>query len=103
MGSVHVYPLITSTIRGEFLPAPPHRSPLVLDPNDQRELERLVTAHTAVFTPKHASRLNLIEIFFSKMAALKAELKCRIELYPDEVNASPVVFQWRYKLDEELV
>lgn len=67
---------------------------------------------TFVFTPKHASWLNLIEIFFSKMArsflrgirvATKAELKRRIELYLDEVNASPVVFQWRYKLDEELV
>jgi transposase len=67
---------------------------------------------TFVFTPKHASWLNLIEIFFSKMARSflrgirvksKTELKNRIELFLDEVNASPVVFQWRYKLEEELV
>lgn len=67
---------------------------------------------TFVFTPKHASWLNLIEIFFSKMArsflrgirvTSKAELKRRIELYLEEMNASPIVFQWRYKIDENLV
>jgi transposase len=65
-----------------------------------------------VHTPKHASWLNLIEIFFSKMTrsclrgmrvSSKAELKRRIELYLDEVNASPVVFHWHYKIDEVLV
>lgn len=30
----------------------------------------------------------------------KAELKQRIERYLDEVNATPVVFKWKYKLDE---
>jgi len=65
-----------------------------------------------VFTPKHASWLNLIEIFFSKMArsflrgirvASKVELKRRMELYLAEVNEDPVVFKWQYKIDEVLV
>ena len=62
-----------------------------------------------VFTPKHGSWLNLIECFFSKMArtflrqirvSSKAELKERIELYLSEVNKDPVVFKWKYKMDE---
>ena len=62
-----------------------------------------------VFTPKHGSWLNLIECFFGKMARTllrgirvgsKDELKARIELYLEEVNAEPVVFKWKYKLDE---
>lgn len=62
-----------------------------------------------VFTPKHASWLNLIECFFSKMTKQmlkgirvksKEELADRIYQYFDEVNAEPVVFHWTYKLDE---
>tara|TARA_B100001964_G_C14152104_1_gene562538 strand:+ start:104 stop:1240 length:1137 start_codon:yes stop_codon:yes gene_type:complete len=62
-----------------------------------------------IFTPKHGSWLNLIECFFSKMArtflrqirvASKDELKERIELYLEEVNKDPVVFKWKYKMDE---
>ena len=62
-----------------------------------------------VFTPKHASWLNLIECFFSKMTRqmlkgirvkTKEELAERIYQYFDEVNAEPVVFHWIYKLDE---
>jgi transposase len=62
-----------------------------------------------VFTPKHGSWLNLVESFFGKMAktmlrgirvASKAELKQRIELFFEELNRDPVVFRWRYKLDE---
>lgn len=62
-----------------------------------------------IYTPKHGSWLNLVEIFFSKMTraflrslrvSSKAELKQRIEKYLDEVNAAPVVFKWKYKLDE---
>jgi transposase len=65
-----------------------------------------------VYTPKHGSWLNLIEIFFSKMTraflrslrvASKAELKQRIEEYLQEVNAAPVLFKWKYKLDEVMV
>lgn len=62
-----------------------------------------------VFTPKHGSWLNLIESFFGKLArtllrgirvADKQELRRRIELFFDELNADPVTFRWRYKLDE---
>jgi transposase len=65
-----------------------------------------------IFTPKHGSWLNLIEIFFSKMARTflrsirvksKSELKQRILKYIDEVNMEPVVFRWKYKLDEVVV
>ena len=60
------------------------------------------------FTPKHGSWLNLIESFFGKMArtllrgirvASADELKARIELYLREVNQTPVVFRWKYKLE----
>lgn len=62
-----------------------------------------------IFTPKHGSWLNLIEMFFSKMTrsflrylrvSSKAELIKRILLYIDEVNAAPVVFRWKYKMDD---
>jgi len=65
-----------------------------------------------VFTPKHGSWLNLIEIFFSKMSRTflrgirvnsKEELKNRIQKYLQEVNKEPVVFRWKYKLDEVFV
>jgi len=61
-----------------------------------------------IFTPKHGSWLNLIEMFFSKMTrtmlrgirvASKQELKDRIARYLEEVNESPVVFRWKYGLD----
>jgi transposase len=60
------------------------------------------------FTPTHGSWLNLIESFFGKMAktllrgirvASAEELKARIELYLKEVNDTPVVFRWKYKLE----
>jgi transposase len=62
-----------------------------------------------VFTPKHGSWLNLVESFFSKMTrqmlrgirvASKAELVERIYRYFDEINSDPVVFRWKYKLDD---
>ncbi len=62
-----------------------------------------------VFTPKHGSWLNLIESFFSKLTRqslksirvkTKEELVARIYKYFDEVNADPVVYHWKYKLDE---
>lgn len=62
-----------------------------------------------VFTPKHGSWLNLIEGFFSKMTrqmlkgirvSSKEELVIRIYRYFEEVNAEPVVYHWRYRLDE---
>jgi transposase len=62
-----------------------------------------------VFVPKHGSWLNLVENMFSKMARSmlreirvqsKQELIQRIQLYFQEVNAAPVIFRWRYKMDE---
>ena len=62
-----------------------------------------------VFTPKHGSWLNLVEGFFSKLTRqflkgirvkTKEELVERIYKYFDEVNADPVVYHWKYKLDE---
>ncbi len=62
-----------------------------------------------VFTPKHGSWLNMIEGFFSKMTRQmlrgirvqsKEELVDRIYLYFKEVNEAPVVFHWKYKLDD---
>jgi len=62
-----------------------------------------------VFTPKHASWLNIIESFFSKMTRTmlrgirvsgKNELIERICKYLDEINEMPVIFKWKYKMDE---
>jgi len=62
-----------------------------------------------VFTPKHASWLNIIESFFSKMvrSGLRGirvdsinELKKRISQYINQVNEKPVLFTWRYKMEE---
>jgi hypothetical protein len=35
--------------------------------------------------------------------ASKAELKARIMRYLQDLNADPIVFWWRYKLEEESV
>lgn len=62
-----------------------------------------------VFTPKHASWLNLVESFFSKMTKQmlkgirvksKEELIRRIYTYFDEINAEPVVFHWTWHLND---
>ena len=62
-----------------------------------------------VFTPKHGSWLNMIESFFSKMTKqmlrgirvkTKQELEERIYQYFEEVNREPVVYHWKYKMDE---
>ena len=62
-----------------------------------------------VFTPKHGSWLNMVEGFFSKMTRQmlrgirvksKAELADRIYRYFEEVNAEPVVFHWKYNLED---
>jgi transposase len=61
------------------------------------------------FTPTHGSWLNLVETLFSKMArsmlrgirvTTKEELVQRIHQYFEQVNADPVVFRWKYKMDE---
>lgn len=62
-----------------------------------------------VFTPKHGSWLNLVEGFFSKLTRqslkgirvkTKEELVERIYKYFEEVNEYPVVYHWKYKLEE---
>ena len=62
-----------------------------------------------VFTPVHASWLNIIETMFSKMARSflrsirvnsKSELKSRINDYFDGINREPTEFIWRYKMDD---
>lgn len=62
-----------------------------------------------IFTPKHGSWLNLIEMFFSKLArsmlrgirvADKEDLKRRILDYLASVNQDPVIFRWKYGLDQ---
>ena len=58
---------------------------------------------------EHGSWLNLIEVFFSKLARTllrgirvtsKAELKDRIQAYIAELNETPVVFRWTCGLDD---
>lgn len=65
-----------------------------------------------IFTPKHGSWLNMIESFFGKFARVclkgirvksKDELVQRIYQYMDEVNAQPVVYRWKYKMDDMIV
>jgi transposase len=62
-----------------------------------------------VFMPTHGSWLNLVETLFSKMTrtmlrgirvATKQELVDRIHQYFEEINATPVLFRWKYKMDE---
>lgn len=62
-----------------------------------------------VFTPKHGSWLNMVESFFSKMTRQmlrgirvksKEELTNRIYKYFEEINEEPIVFHWKYNLDD---
>jgi integrase core domain protein len=62
-----------------------------------------------VFTPKHGSWLNMVEGFFSKMTRQmlrgirvksKEELTNRIYRYFAEINEDPIVFHWKYNLDD---
>lgn len=62
-----------------------------------------------IFTPKHGSWLNMIESFFGKMTKQmlrgirvksKQELVDRIYQYFDEINKEPVVYHWKYKMDD---
>ncbi len=62
-----------------------------------------------IFTPKHASWLNLIEVFFSKLQRCflkhmrvksKEELIQRLVEYVDNLNKEPVLYRWKYKMDD---
>src|ERR1700680_2005449 len=96
-----------------------HKIRLVLDNHSahisketRSYLETVPQRFAFVFTPTHGSWLNLIENQFSKMTrtmlrgirvASKQELIDRIHLYFEEVNADPVVFRWKYKMDETII
>ncbi len=75
----------------------------------QKYLETVPQRFEFVFTPKHASWLNIIESLFSKMTRSmlrgirvsdKNELIERISQYLDKINEMPVIFKWKYKMDE---
>lgn len=75
----------------------------------QRYLKTTPNRFEFVFTPKHGSWLNMIEIFFSKISRsflrrirvfTKNELAERIYRGISQINEEPVVFKWRYKMDE---
>lgn len=62
-----------------------------------------------IFTPKHGSWLNMIEMFFSKMARsflrhirvdTKEELIERIYQGIRDINKDPVIFRWKYKMED---
>ncbi len=72
-------------------------------------LETVPDRFEFVFTPKHASWLNLVEGFFSKMTkqmlrgirvSSKQELEDRIYKYFNEINAEPVVYHWGWNLKD---
>jgi transposase len=96
-----------------------HKIRLVLDNHSahisketRTYLESTPQRFVFVFTPTHGSWLNLIENQFSKMTrtmlrgirvASKQELIDRIHQYFEEINADPVVFRWKYKMDEVFI
>jgi len=62
-----------------------------------------------IFTPKHGSWLNMIEMFFSKIARsflkhIRVEsikkLEERIYKGIEEINLEPVIFRWKYKMED---
>jgi transposase len=78
----------------------------------RKYLEQHLGRFEFIFTPKHGSWLNMIESFFGKFARVclkgirvksKEELIQRIYQYMDEVNAQPVVYRWKYKMDDIVV
>jgi len=75
-------------------------------------LESVPGKFELVFTPTHGSWLNMIEMFFSKISRSflrqirvesKDELKQRIYQGIEQINQEPVVFKWKYKIQEEKV
>ena len=99
--------------------APQQKIRLVLDNHSahisketRSYLETTPQRFSFVFTPTHGSWLNLIESQFSKMTrsmlrgirvASKQELVDRIHQYFEELNSAPVVFRWKYKMDEAVI
>jgi len=96
---------------------PPEKKIRMILDNHSAHISKETRAHLAtrpnrfefIFTPTHGSWLNLIESLFGKMARTmlrgirvksKAELKERIRKYLDEINADPVVFRWKYRVED---
>ncbi|MDY6857649.1 MAG: IS630 family transposase, partial [Thermodesulfobacteriota bacterium] len=61
-----------------------------------------------VFTSTHGSWLNIIKSLFAKMTKTffrgirvdsKEELKQRTSKWLKELNESPVIFRWKWRLD----
>ncbi|MDP2173422.1 MAG: IS630 family transposase [Candidatus Cloacimonadaceae bacterium] len=80
-----------------------------LSKETQKFLQTKPSRFEFVFTPKHGSWLNMIEMFFSKISrsflrhirvGSKQELVERIYQGLDEINKTPVVFRWKYKMNE---
>ena len=72
-------------------------------------LETMPGRFVFIFTPKHGSWLNMIEGFFGKMTKqmlrgirvkTKQELIDRIYRCCGEVNETPVVYHWKYKMED---
>jgi len=70
-------------------------------------LETVPDKFNFVFTPKHASWLNIIESFFSKMtrSVLRGiridsidKLKEIICQYINQINEKPIIFTWKCKI-----
>lgn len=75
----------------------------------QKYLKTMPDRFEFVFTPKHGSWLNMIEMFFSKISRsflrhirvnTKDELVERIYRGISQINEEPVIFKWHYKMDE---
>jgi transposase len=74
----------------------------------RRYLAEVPNRFDFVFTPTHGSWLNIIESLFAKMTKTflrgirvnsKEEIKQRIRKWIEEINESPVVFRWKWKLN----
>ena len=99
--------------------APHQKIRLVLDNHSahisketRNYLETVPQRFIFIFTPTHGSWLNLIESQFSKMTrtmlrgirvATKQELIDRIHQSFEEINSAPVMFHWKYKMDETVI
>jgi hypothetical protein len=82
-----------------------HGQPLIAYlQRDARDLATRPNRFKYVLTPKHGSRLNIVETLFGKMTRTflrgirvksREELKERILLGIAEINAMPVVHRWK--------
>ena len=77
-----------------------------------RYLETVPGKFEFIFTPTHGSWLNMIEMYFSKLSRSilrhirvesKEELKEHIMKGIEHTNQEPVVFKWKYKMDEIMI